>query len=184
MKKLAAILFVTVVFFNLYGYQFVIDFFQNKVESNFQSKLDNDGYNEQDLIYIKLPVNLPYYSNSSTYEKVSGSITVEGVEYRYVKRRIFNDSIELACVLNTQKEQFQSARNEFFKLSTDWLNTHPNKKSTSNIKIVPLSFCEKIYSYVIPGIIEQKQKCSVPLVLRLPTCFISVQEQPPNFRIS
>lgn len=180
LKRLAAILFIAIVLFNLYGYQFVIDFFQNKQETQLQSTIDKDQYNEQDLVYIKLPVNLPYYSNSSQYEKITGAVTVNGVEYRYVKRRIYNDSIELACVLNTGKEQFQSARDEFMKLSNDWLNTHPSKKSTTNIKLVTLDFCNKINSFTISSL-DIKQVRSYFVHTELPPLhYLDILEQPPD----
>ena len=184
LKKLAAILFISVVLFNLYGYQIVIDFFQDKQDTQLQSSIDNDQYNVQDLVYIKLPVNLPYYSNSPNYEKVNGSVTVKGVEYKYVKRRIYNDSIELACVLNTGKQQFQSARDEFMKLSNDWLNTHPTKKSTTNIKLVSLAFCNKINSITISTLAIMPVR-SFSIESNLPALhYLDILEQPPDGRLA
>lgn len=180
LKRLAAILFISIVLFNLYGYQFVIDFFQDKQEVQLQSSIDNDQYNEQDLVYIKLPVNLPYYSNSANYEKITGSVTVSGVEYKYVKRRIYNDSIELACVLNTGKQEFQSARDEFMKLGNDWLNTHPTKKSTTNIKLVTLDFCNKIHSLTISSLSILSERSAI-VHSNLPALlYLAILEQPPD----
>jgi hypothetical protein len=184
LKRLAAILFISVVLFNLYGYQLVIDFFQNKQDIQLQSTIDKDQYNEQDLVYIKLPVNLPYYSNSANYEKISGSVTVSGVEYKYVKRRIYNDSIELACVLNTDKQQFQSARDEFMKLSNDWLNTHPTKKSTTNIKLVTLDFCNKINSFTISSLASISTRLYLMDTNLPPLHYLGILEQPPDGRLA
>ena len=184
LKRLAAILFISVVLFNLYGYQFVIDFFQDKQEVQLQSSIDNDQYNEQDLVYIKLPVNLPYYSNSANYEKITGSVTVKGVEYKYVKRRIYNDSIELACVLNTGKQEFQSARDEFMKLSNDWLNTHPTKKSTTNIKLVTLDFCNKINSFTISSLAIMPARSYLINTNLPPLQYLGILEQPPDGRLA
>jgi hypothetical protein len=180
LKRLAAISFIAIVLFNLYGYQIVIDFFQDKQETQLQRSLDKDEYNEQDLVYIKLPVNLPYYSNSSQYEKITGAVSVNGVEYRYVKRRIYNDSIELACVLNTDKIQFQSARDEFMKLGNDWLNTHPTKKSATNIKLVTLDFCNKVNSYSITSLAIMPVRSYFDLTDLPPLHYLGILEQPPD----
>ncbi|HEU0064936.1 MAG TPA: hypothetical protein VFQ58_07890 [Flavisolibacter sp.] len=180
LKRLAAILFTSVVLFNLYGYQLFIDFFQNKQESQLQASLDNEEYNDQDLVYIKLPVNLPYYSNTTNYEKINGTVTVKGVEYKYVKRRVFNDSIELACIINTDKQQFQSARNEFMKLGSDWLNTHTSKKSTTNIKVVTLDFCNKINSFSIESISYLHNNYSKLNSIIPKWNYPDTQEQPPD----
>jgi hypothetical protein len=179
-KKLAAILFFAIVVFNLCGYHVVIDFFQNKQENQLKAQLDNDKYNDKDLVFIKIPIRLPYYSNSKEYEKVNGSITFEGVEYRYIKRRVYNDTIELACILNTQKQQFQSAREDYLKLNTDWLNTHSNKKTTTNIKIVPLEFCNKITHYIVPEIRQVAIALHEKNSILIPLDFHTVQEQPPD----
>jgi hypothetical protein len=180
LKRLAAILFTSVVLFNLYGYQLFIDFFQNKQESQLQASLDKDEYNEQDLVYIKLPVNLPYYSNSPKYEKINGTVTVGGVEYKYVKRRIFNDSIELACILNIDNQQFQSARNEFTKLGSDWLNSHPSKKAPTNIKIVTLDFCNRINSFSIESLSYLPCTYNKVNIIIPGSNYLDTLEQPPD----
>jgi hypothetical protein len=82
--------------------------------------LDNNRYDETQLISIKIPVtSLPYYNNSKSFERTDGQIEISGIEYNYVKRRIYNDSLELLCIPNRMAMQLRSAKDDFFKLIND-----------------------------------------------------------------
>lgn len=162
------------------GYHLVINFFQNRQEGQFQTSINNNNYNDEDLVIIKLPVNLPYYNNSSTYERVSGSVEVNGTEYKYVKRRIYNDSVELACLPNLEKQKFQSVKNEFFKLNNDWQNNHQGKKSAV-IKNTAPDFCNKLVTYAFQQQVQQTKRTLHNFVPSLPLTIKTIQEQPPDF---
>ena len=79
--------------FNLVGYQLVIDFLQHRQTAILTARLDKEAYAEADLISIKTPIALPYYTNSAEYERIDGTIEMDGVAYHYVKRRVYNDSL-------------------------------------------------------------------------------------------
>lgn len=62
-------------------------------------KLDRLQYKESELTSIKIPVtHLSYYQNSASFERVNGEMEINGVPYKYVKRRIYNDSLEVLCI--------------------------------------------------------------------------------------
>ena len=186
MKRLAAILFLAVVLFNFYGYQLLIDYFQKQQESKLEKELDNNKYDDQDLVFIKLPVNLPYYNytNSKNYERVNGSIEVNGIEYKYVKRRVYNDTIELACLPNTQKQQFKSVRDDFFKLNNDWQTTHSGKKGMPAFKNFTLDFCNKLCLFSLPHLNEDIKRPIVTNSILLPFYYCSVNGQPPEISLA
>jgi hypothetical protein len=82
-----------------------------------QSRLDDNSYDESQLISIKLPVtHLSYYTNSEEFVRVNGSIEIEGVQYKYVKRRIYNDSLEVLCLPDRTTAGIQAFKNDFFRL--------------------------------------------------------------------
>jgi hypothetical protein len=94
--------------------------------------LDNNRYDESQLITIKIPVtSLPYYNNSKSFERTDGQIEISGVEYNYVKRRIYNDSLELVCIPNKVAMKLHSAKDDFFKLVND-LQYGQTKKANSH----------------------------------------------------
>ncbi len=94
---------------------------------------DENNYSDQQLISIKQPTNLPYYQNSKTFQRVEGEIEIEGVFYKYVKCRIYNDSLELLCIPNTAKMKIQAAKADFSKLASDFQASN-KKKSPSESK--------------------------------------------------
>jgi hypothetical protein len=180
-RRLAAIGFLAIVLFNIYGYRLLINYVQDRQDRQLETRIDNDSYAEQDLVYIKIPVKLPYYNNSKQFEKVSGAIEYNGVEYKYVKRRVYNDTIELACMLNTGKQKFQSARDEFVKLSSDWQNSHQGKKSnTGSIKNLPLDFCNKLIAYSFHKPDEGQSRTFISFSSPVQSRLHTVLEQPPD----
>jgi len=132
MKKLATILLMSILLINWYGYRIVAEYFENRVADEMQAELDNDHYSEADLVTIKVPLSLPYISNYQNYEKMEGNIQVNGVSYQYVKRRVFNDTLELKCIPNTAKTIIRNARDEFSKLANDFVNLSASKKTSNS----------------------------------------------------
>lgn len=114
------------------GYHLVADFFAQRADQQMQAQLDDNQYSESELISIKIPATLPPYTESSTvFEHMEGSIDIKGVNYRYVKRRFLNDTLELLCIPNMQKTSINNARDEFFKLANDFVSYTGTKKANT-----------------------------------------------------
>ncbi len=103
-------------------------YLEEKANAILEMQLDENHYDEHQLISIKVPVDyLPYYNNSQLFERVDGEIEIDGVHYKYVKRRIYNDSLEMLCIPNTAVTALRSAQNEFFKFVNDLQRTGTDK---------------------------------------------------------
>jgi len=134
MKRIAAILLMGILCFNWYGYRLLTSWLEGKADRQLEASLDEDRYDESQLISIKVPSShLSYYNSSAQFERVDGQIEVGGVQYKYVKRRLFNDSLEMLCIPNHTAMGLQTARNEFFQLVND-VQQHngQSKKSDSH----------------------------------------------------
>jgi hypothetical protein len=81
--------------------------------------LDENKYNEADLIQIKLPLNIPYTTDWKDYERYDGQVVLNGIHYNYVKRIVYNDTMYLYCVPNRQKTELSNTKNEYAKQVTD-----------------------------------------------------------------
>ncbi len=149
MKKTAAILFLCVFVFNLYGYRLLINYVQTGKETALVTQLDNDVYTEEELVTIKTPIALPYYTNTVAYDRVDGTIEIDGTEYKYVKRRIYNDSLELLCIPNTAKKEAETARQNFFKLTNEGTPADSNNSASKGIKNVLLAYCDELPHYAL-----------------------------------
>lgn len=74
---------------------------EDNATQRLEARLDRQQYDDNQLITIKVPASyLSYFNASTAFERVSGTIEVDGVPYQYVKSRIFNDSVEMMCIPN------------------------------------------------------------------------------------
>ena len=130
LKRITAILFLGMLLFNLFGYRLLVSYLEDQNNSRLEAKLDISEYNESELISFKVSAaHLSYYTNSRPFERVDGQVEINGISYKYVKRRLYNDSIEMLCIPNVVSMQFEYAKDIFFKITNDLQNTTQNKKS-------------------------------------------------------
>lgn len=144
---------------------------------------DNNNYLDDQLITIKQANNLPYYTNSPTYQRIDGDIEMGGVYYKFVKCRIYNDSLELLCIPNTGKMMIQAAKADFSKLAAEYQQNAEKKKPQSPVK----SFQKALGDY------EAFEQQGIPYSYTRPsstyainnspfinTGFLQTAEQPPD----
>jgi len=178
LKRLTAILLLLIVIFNLYGYRLMISYLQEHSSAQVETRIDHKDYNEAELISIKTTLNLPYYNSSPVFERVYGSIHLNGVDYEYVMRRVYNDTLEVLCLPNHKKTALNTMSNDMAKgLSND--ASTPAKKAT--LKIVLPDYCQSL-TYVDQN---YNTKSSIEYFLSS-TRFLSAnyslrQEKPPKF---
>jgi hypothetical protein len=133
MKKLAAILLLLIFMFNLFGYRLFVSCMVNHANQTLETALDKNNFNEEDLISIKTPINLPYYNNSSVFSRAYGEVEMNGILYTYVKSRIYNDSLEMLCIPNKSKQQLLHSKDNFTNVVFD-LQKDINKKPSGSGK--------------------------------------------------
>ena len=144
-RKLFSILFLGICLFNWIGYRFLISFTEYRSNSQIESALDNENYDPAQLVSVKIPVSyLPYYNNSSSFERINGQVEIGGIEYKYVKRRIFNDSLEILCIPNAAGAELKKVNNEIFRFVNDL--QHAGREKSNGLhhgpgKIFSSDFC-------------------------------------------
>jgi hypothetical protein len=120
LRLFAAILLWGILLFNWVGYRVLNSFMQDKADLQLEAQLDRCQYDESQLLSIKVPVaQLAYYNNSPVFERVDGQIEIGGIPYQYVKRRIYNDSLEVLCIPNRAALKLRLSRDDYFKLVND-----------------------------------------------------------------
>jgi len=127
---------------------------QYNSSSYLEKQVDKNDYNQKELITIKTKLNLPYYTSSDQFERAYGSITIDGTNYQYVKRRVHNDTLELLCLPDQTATKLQSVRNELTKSFTDGQTSTPKKNLT--IKIVLPDFCQSFKTFSASCFANQK----------------------------
>ncbi len=131
LKKLAAILLIAILFFNWYGYRIVTSILTKDADKQLELRLDNNEYDEAQLIELKVPLNIPYQNNQADFERHYGEIEIDGKYYTYVKRKIENGYLILKCIANNSKEQIKEAGNDYFKM-TNGLGQPDKKQDNGN----------------------------------------------------
>ena len=119
MKRTAAILLLLLFLFNWFGYRLLSGYLQTQADNHLEARLDKEQYDASRLIEMRVPLNMPYQLNSTDFERYDGEIEINGVHYKYVKRKVDNGQLVLLCLPNETKMKLQGARDEFFKLVND-----------------------------------------------------------------
>lgn len=126
-------MFLAILLFNWFGYRLLSSYLEDRANTQLEAILDNNDYEESQLTSIKIPVSyLPYYNNSKSFERVNGRVEIQGIEYKYVKRRIYNDSLELLCIPNHAVMKLKAAKDEFFLFLNDLQRSGADKSPNSH----------------------------------------------------
>lgn len=124
--------------FNVAGYQLVYNYLSHHSDQQLELALDADHYSDADLITIKQPTNLPYYTNSNEFQRIDGEVEIDGVKYKYVKCRVYNGNLEMLCIPNKAKMQIEQSKHEYAKGANDFQQGNTEKKDGSHKSIQKL----------------------------------------------
>ena len=140
LKKTTAIFILFILLFNIAGYRWLFSFLENKATSTLEQKIDADIFSDEQLVEIRIPLNMPYYSDKD-YEPAYGETEWNGKHYRYVKRKISGNVLYLLCIPHPEKNNLISAKNDFTKALNDvQQNNSPQKQQPSVIKLMLSEF--------------------------------------------
>ena len=129
LKKITSLLFIVLFLFNLFGYRFVFDYAQQKANDQMEVNLDNNLYNEADLIELKVAMNLPYQTSWADYKRCDGEIEIGGIRYKYVKQKVSNDTLYVMCIPNTKKMHLENLKNDLAQMANGVMQNDNSSKS-------------------------------------------------------
>jgi hypothetical protein len=184
-KRIAAILLLSLLLFNWVGYEFYTAILQDRADKTLVADLNQNNYSDAELISIKVPaVHLSSYVNSKEFQRVDVKIEIEGVQYNYVKRRYTEDSLELLCIPNKTATRLQTAKNEFFKLVNDLQHPGQSKKSDQHngaFKGFNAEYYAGEQTIAIQDLTLVRQKATDHYLLQIPAVYLTRAGQPPDF---
>ena len=114
MRKTAAIILLMLIAFNTIGYKLWFSIAMLRADSALEISLDKHNYETQDLFTLKIPLNLPYQNIASAFERIDGEITVNGENYKFVQRKVQNDTLYLQCISHAEKSTIERRSNDYF----------------------------------------------------------------------
>lgn len=131
LKRLLAIFLLFNHLFTLTGYHVMFDHLEKGTDRHMADRLDTDDYHPDDLIELRIPLQLPYQTGWATDERVDGEIDIDGVHYNYVTRRLVNDTLVMQVIPNHEKTKIRHARETFYALVNDLHDLDTGKRSHS-----------------------------------------------------
>ena len=119
--------------FNIAGYRFVFNYLEDTASAKLDKAIDAGYYAEDNLIEITVPLNMPYQSRTTEFERQYGEITVEGKLYRYVKMKVDGDKLVLKCIANDNKQQLRNTAIHIAKSSSGQDMENTGKKHSNTL---------------------------------------------------
>jgi hypothetical protein len=132
LKKLSAILLIFILSFNWYGYRIITTILARHSDEQLELRVDNNQYDESQLVEVRVPLNMPYQNNQMEFERHYGEMEAGGKYYTYVKRKIENGVLVLLCIPNNSKEKIKAAGSDYFKTANGLDQGQPDKKQNNN----------------------------------------------------
>lgn len=155
MKRLAAILLLSIHLFYLGGYMLVFQYYINKSDDQIVKQLYDSKVSSAKLIQLKVPVHMPTLDDWSDYANIQGQVQFNNAYYNYVRLKMTKDTLYLICLPNKVKANLEKANIIMAKNLNDVpLSKKGANNTTTNKK------AESIYDHVY-----QVAKCDyTPLV--------------------
>lgn len=168
--------------FNWVGYRLLISFMENKADLALERKIDNSEYDESSLIEITVPLNSPYLADYfSEFDRYVGELELDGVHYKYVKRKIVNGELVLFCLPNEERNDLQNSREEFFKLVNDLNHSQKQEKgSSSSVPNISIEYKKEHNDWLTLAFFPSPLKYSSFSFSFSTLCYLGVPERPPR----
>jgi len=132
MKRVFALLFLFVFFFNVGGYYIMYWGLRQQANAELRDQLDAGLYTENQTVTIKVPVALPYQTDRD-YERVDGSFEYKGDFYKLVKQKTQSDTLYVICIRDQQEKHLVGEMINYTKLFNDFPSTSQTLKLFGNL---------------------------------------------------
>jgi hypothetical protein len=176
-KKLLSLLLIVLILFNVLGYYGFFLGLQYQNSQEMMAKFDAEEYSTSEAITIKVPITIPYASDSREYERVNGQFEHQGEFYRLVKQRLLHDTLFIVCVKDQQSKNIDQALASYVKTFTDKpVDNHSNAKTFSLLSKDYLSHTMSISQSSSGWSFDVVKKTS--LLIFIPTFYPSIDPPP------
>ena len=116
MRKSLAFFFLFIFLLNIAGYYLVMEGWQ---WHNSITWSQDDERNANHELIIRVPLNVPYFTQEKDWEKTDGQFDYKGEVYRIVRQKITLDAIFIACIKDSESNLIKQQLKDFAKTFTD-----------------------------------------------------------------
>lgn len=178
MKKSAAILLLSIFTFNTVGYRLLFNWLESNTDKEFIAQLDAGNFNKEDLVVMSYPLNMPYQQADIVLERINGEVILNGEVFKYVMRKVENDTLKLFCIPHDEKTNILEKINEFSGKVNDFPLADNHKKAENNK--APFSEFEELQEQLTNNRAMLKTAFNSFITITLPQPLLSSEAQPPE----
>lgn len=110
-----------------------------------EAMLDQQGYLESELVTIRIPLTLPYQTDTDGFERISGEVSFNGKIYKYVERKMEDGHFVLKCLPDHNKTQLEQEKNELAKSNADQSSNNSKPGGNAGLKFVFSEFEDNVF---------------------------------------
>jgi hypothetical protein len=118
-KRLVAIIMLFLFLLNVMGYYGIFVGLRHINVQELVQKLDDNSYKESETTTFKIPLTVPYYTDSRDFERVNGEFEHNGEVYRLVKQKLSQDTLQIVCVKDNESKKINQVLTDYVKTFTD-----------------------------------------------------------------
>ncbi len=135
MKKAVASVLLFVFLFNLVGYKVLFFCLTAAADLRLEAEIAKIRSDDNRLITIRIPLNLPYAPEKTEFEPASGEVQANGTTFRYVMWRIEKGEVELLCISNREESRIIDRTDEFVRKISLMISGNKKKISYKEVHI-------------------------------------------------
>lgn len=172
---------MSILAFNWLGYRLLSGYLEHRSDLAIENRIETENYDDNNLLELRVPLNAPYLSSPTEFERVDGEIEMNGIVYKYVKRKIDNGELVLMCIPHDAKTKILNSRADFFKLVNDLNQPNDGKnKNASTYKSVTTEYSREANYWNIEPLTVLKVKTISYGLFSTNDGFDFLPEQPPQ----
>jgi hypothetical protein len=112
--------------YNVVGFYGVYLGLSYQSDHEINKKLDNQNYQENEMLSVKIPYTLPYQMDWKNYERVEGEFELNGQFYKLVKQKLEHDTLFVVYMKDQRQNDLYKSLVDFVQASAD----HPVSQKT------------------------------------------------------
>lgn len=160
------------------GYPVLFDFLQRRSGAKLTWRIDKNDFDESQLIELKVPLDMPYTTTWSEYERLEGEITINGQHHNFVKRKVSGDTLYLLCIPNIQKDKLVVSEKEYGKNVNDFDGSEKNE--TAKKENIQLQYLDNLQEYLFASIDAANNKPTSFINTITPQFYLDNPGKPPQ----
>lgn len=129
MKKALAVILLFIFLFNVGGYYIVFLGLHFQLNRQLTARLDQDLYDMEETVELKIPMSLPYPIYSDGFERVDGRFEHKGEYFRLIKHKLENDTLHVVCIRDHGTRELIGTMINYVEQTLGLANTSTDQKA-------------------------------------------------------